>query len=78
MARSATRRKSDSDKPRTGSQAPRHDSPAGRRPLSEDEKVDEAVEESMGTSDPPAYGGSTRVGAPPKRRTHKTKKNNRP
>jgi len=75
MARQATRRKSDTDKPRTGSQTPSKDSPAGRRPLTQDEKIDEAVEESMGTSDPPAYGGHTRVGAPPKRKTKK--KNNR-
>jgi hypothetical protein len=71
MARPATQRKSDSDKPRTGSQTPAKDSPAGRRPLTEDEKIDEAVEESMGASDPPAHGGSTRVGAPPKRKTKK-------
>jgi hypothetical protein len=75
MARPATQRKSDPDKPRTGSQNVSKDSPAGHRPLTEDEKIDEAVEESMGTSDPPAHGGSTRVGAPPKR---KTKKKNNP
>jgi hypothetical protein len=75
MVRAATRRKSDPDKPRTGSQIPPKDSPAGRRPLTEDEKVDEAVEESMGTSDPPGYGGAGRVGAPPKRKTQKKKNN---
>jgi hypothetical protein len=71
MARHATQRKSSPDKPKTGSSAPRDDSPAGHRPMTEDEKIDEAVEESMGTSDPPAYGGSSRVGAPPKRKTNK-------
>ena len=75
MARPATQRKSDPDKPRTGSQEAPKDSPAGRRPLTDDEKIDEAVEESMGASDPPAYGGPTRVGAPPKRKTKKKKNN---
>jgi hypothetical protein len=42
--------------------------------LTDDEKIDEAVEESFGTSDAPAYGGSTRVGAPPKREQKPKKK----
>lgn len=45
-------------------------SPAGQsnRPMSEDEKVDEAVLESMDASDPPSYSG-TESGAPDRRRS---------
>ena len=57
----------DDKRPHTGSSAPPKDDPSGR-PLSEDEKIDEAIRESFGTSDPPAYSGSTGVGAPDKRR----------
>lgn len=61
MARNDT---SKSDKhPRTGSSAPPKNDPAGR-PLTDDEKVDEAIRESFGTSDPPAYSGTTGIGAP--------------
>lgn len=47
-------------------------SPAGKseagRPMSDDEKVDEAVLESMDASDPPSYSG-TESGAPDRRRS---------
>jgi hypothetical protein len=55
----------DDQRPRNGSSAPPKDDPSGR-PLSEDEKIDEAIRESFGTSDPPAHGGTTGVGAPKK------------
>jgi hypothetical protein len=54
-------------RPRNGSSAPPKNDPSGR-PMSEDEKIDEAIRESFGTSDPPSYSGSTGVGAPDKRR----------
>lgn len=57
----------DDNRPRGGSSAPPKNDPTGR-PLTEDEKVDEAIRESFGTSDPPSYSGSTGVGAPEKRR----------
>lgn len=59
--------KDDDKRPRTGSSAPPKNDPTGR-PLTEDEKIDEAIRESFGTSDPPAHGGSTGVGAPEKRK----------
>ncbi len=57
----------DDKRPRNGSSAPPKNDPTGR-PLTEDEKIDEAIRESFGTSDPPGYSGSTGVGAPEKRR----------
>lgn len=39
------------------------------RPMTDDEKVDEALLESMDASDPPATGGPTRVGSPMERRS---------
>ena len=66
MAREESKRESDDKKPRGGSQEPPIDSPAGRRPLSEDEKIDEALEETFVASDPPAFGPTSRVGAPKK------------
>jgi hypothetical protein len=63
----------DDKHPRTGSSAPPKSDPSGR-PLTEDEKIDEAIRGSFGTSDPPSYSGSTGVGAPKKpRQTDKTK-----
>jgi hypothetical protein len=43
-----------------------------KRPLTEEEKLDEAIAESFIGSDPPANTAPTRVGAPPKRKTPKT------
>jgi hypothetical protein len=57
----------DDKRPRTGSSAPPKNDPSGR-PLTEDEKIDEAIRESFGASDPPAHGGTTGVGAPEERR----------
>lgn len=57
----------ENDRPRTGSSAAPKSEPA-ERPLTEDEKIDEAIRESFGTSDPPSYSGSTGIGAPEKRR----------
>ena len=74
MAPNPAKRKPHPDQPRSGSGQPPKDSPAGRRPLTDDERIDEAVEESFGTSDPPGYGGPTRVGAPPKRKQKPQKK----
>jgi hypothetical protein len=39
------------------------------RPMTDDEKVDEALLESMDASDPPAIGGPTRVGSPKERKS---------
>ncbi len=39
------------------------------RPMTDDEKVDEALLESMDASDPPAIGAPTRVGSPRQRKT---------
>lgn len=49
-----------------------------RRPSTDDEKIDEAVIESFGTSDPPSYT-PMRVGSPPehKQRKSETKANNK-
>ena len=55
-------------RPNKGSQKPPKDDPSGH-PLTDDEKIDEAIRESFGTSDPPSYSGSTGVGAP----SHKSK-----
>jgi len=59
--------KNKDERPRTGSSAPPKDDPSGR-PLTEDEKVDEAIRESFGTSDAPAHSGITGVGTPKERR----------
>ena len=64
MARDESKPEPDEAKPRGGSQEPPTDSPAGRRPLSEDEKIDEALDETFVASDPPANSAATRVGAP--------------
>jgi hypothetical protein len=53
----------DSKHPNKGSSAPPKNDPSGR-PLTEDEKIDEAIRESFGASDAPAYSGSTGVGSP--------------
>ncbi len=78
MARQARKPTSHGAKPSAGSQKPTRTSPAGRRPLTDDERIDEAVEESFGSSDPPAYSSPGRVGAPPNRqqksKTQKSKK----
>ena len=74
MARQARKRSPQSAKPSTGSQRPSKTSPAGRRTLTDDERIDEAVEESFGSSDPPAYSSPLRVGAPPKRQQKSKKK----
>jgi hypothetical protein len=50
----------------------RHDQ---KRPLTEEEKLDEAIAESFIGSDPPANNAPTRVGAPPKRKTKKADDN---
>lgn len=42
-----------------------------KRPLTEEEKLDEAIAESFIGSDPPANSAPTRVGTPPKRKTNK-------
>jgi len=39
------------------------------RPMTDDEKVDEALLESMDASDPPAIGAPTRVGSPKERKS---------
>ncbi|MBL8689349.1 MAG: hypothetical protein JNL04_09625 [Rhodospirillaceae bacterium] len=39
------------------------------RPMTDDEKVDEALLESMDASDPPAIGAPSRVGSPKERKT---------
>ena len=39
------------------------------RPMTEDEKVDEALLESMDASDPPAIGAPSRVGSPKDRKS---------
>ena len=52
--------------------APSEDDRAKRdqkRPLTEEEKLDQAIDDSFIGSDPPGNNASTRVGAPPKRRT---------
>lgn len=74
MARHAIQKKTAPDKPTSGHQNSPRSTPAGRRPLTEDERIDEAVDESMDASDPPAYGGTTRAGAPPKRETPKKRR----
>jgi hypothetical protein len=62
--------KKEDTRPRTGSSAPPKDDPTGR-PLTDDEKIDEAIRESFGTSDPPAYSGTTGVGSPKHNREKK-------
>jgi hypothetical protein len=61
------KKQQDDKRPRGGSSAPPKNDPSDR-PLTEDEKLDEAIRESFGASDPPAHGGTTGVGAPEKRR----------
>lgn len=39
------------------------------RPMTDDEKIDEALLESMDASDPPAIGAPTRVGSPKERKS---------
>ena len=39
------------------------------RPMTDDEKVDEALLESMDASDPPAIGAPSRVGSPKERKS---------
>lgn len=39
------------------------------RPMTDDEKIDEALLESMDASDPPAIGAPTRVGSPNQRKS---------
>jgi len=39
------------------------------RPMTEDEKIDEALLESMDASDPPAIGAPQRVGSPKERKS---------
>lgn len=59
----AKKTKKEDTRPRTGSSAPPKDDPTGR-PLTDEEKIDEAGRESFGASDPPAYSGTTGVGTP--------------
>lgn len=39
------------------------------RPMTDDEKIDEALLESMDASDPPAIGAPSRVGSPKQRKS---------
>jgi hypothetical protein len=39
------------------------------RPMTDDEKIDEALLESMDASDPPAIGAPSRVGSPKERKS---------
>ena len=61
------KKRQDDKRPRGGSTVPPKNDPSGH-PLTDDEKLDEAIRESFGASDAPAHGGSTGVGAPEKRR----------
>lgn len=59
---------SDEQKPTAPAQIPPDPQDLGR-PMTDDEKVDEALLESMDASDPPAIGAPSRVGSPKERKS---------